>query len=151
MPNSMNKAAMKPTRPAKSRMKSESTAYPYAAMAWNIPSKAKPNNIDSQGLPNRMPRYVDKSSTHSPAVVISTTAVSVLTRADSKFKSNESMKGKVLSDAYLEFIVVNKVCEQWNLNRGFRPFLVCVGQLVRTHRLPPTTSYDVRTTRLSYT
>jgi hypothetical protein len=41
--------------------------------------------------------------------MISTTAVSVLTRADSKFKSNESMKGKVLSDAYLEFIIVNKV------------------------------------------
>jgi hypothetical protein len=58
--------------------------------------------------------------------MISTTAVSVLTRADSKFKSNESMKGKVLSDAYLEFIIVNKVCEQWNLNRGFRPFFVCV-------------------------
>ena len=56
-----------------------------------------------------MPRYVDKSSTHSPADMISTTAVSVLTRADSKFKSNEGMKGKVLSDAYLEFIIVNKV------------------------------------------
>jgi hypothetical protein len=26
------------------------------------------------------------------------------------------MKGKVLSDAYLEFIIVNKVCEQWHLS-----------------------------------
>ena len=76
-------------------------------MACITPSKVKPSNIGRQGLSSRIPRYVNRSSTDNAAVMISTTAVSVLKRAESKFKSKDNMNYKLLLDAYLEFIIVS--------------------------------------------